>query len=216
MVTNVRTYETGTVVSDRGIADPGYAESGHPLHPGHMHVHWGSVFAGLFVALSVMALLSAFGAAVGATAYDPGDDPRRFGIGTGIWALISALVSFIIGGFVAARTSGHTDRQNGLFHGFMVWAVAIPLLAFLVGSGLTRLTSGAIRADMSPNPARVDLRDTTAQDAKKAAMAAAWGALASLLLGMGAASLGGHLGARGLPRLEDLKPHAHTPGTTTA
>jgi hypothetical protein len=213
MVTNVRTYETGTAASDRGIADPNYTETGHPIHPGPMHIHWGSVFAGLFTALAVMALLSALGAAIGATAYDPGDDARRFGIGTGIWALISSLISFLIGGFVAARTSGHTDRQNGLFHGFMVWAVAIPLLAFLVGSGLTRLTSGTM---MSPNPARVDLRENTAQDAKKAAMAAAWGALASLLLGMGAASLGGHLGARGLPRMEDLKPYAHTTPTTTA
>jgi hypothetical protein len=206
MVTNVRTYETGTAVSDRGIADPNYVESGHPTHHGPMHVHWGSVFAGLFVALSVMALLSALGAAIGATAYDPGDDARRWGIGTGIWALISALISFIVGGFVAARTSGHTDRQNGLFHGFMVWAVTIPLLAFLVGSGLTRLTSGAIRADMSPNPARVDTRDMAPQDPKKAAMAAAWGALASLLLGMGAGARGGPQGARGLPRVEDLKP----------
>jgi hypothetical protein len=211
MVTNVRTYETGTVVSDRGIADPHYTEAGRG-HEGAVHVHWGSVFAGIFVALSVMALLSALGAAIGATAYDPGDDARRWGVGTGIWALISALISFIVGGFVAARTSGHTDRKNGLFHGFMVWAVAIPMLAFLVGSGLTRLTTGALRADMSPNVARVDTRDLTAQDAKKAAMGAAWGALASLLLGMGAASLGGHLGARGLPRVEDLKPHT----TTTA
>lgn len=204
MVTNVRTYETGTVASDRGVADPNYVEASHPAHHGPMHMHWGSVVAGFFVALSVMALLTALGAAIGATAYDPGDDARRFGIGTGIWALISALVSFIVGGFVAARLSGHTDRQNGLFHGFMVWAVTIPLLAFLVGSGITRLASGAARTDMTPNIGAVDNRN--ADDAKSAAMKAAWGALASLLLGMGAASLGGHLGARGLPRLEDLKP----------
>lgn len=103
-------------------------------------VRWGPIIAGLFTALSTLALLSLLGLAVGLSSYDATDRAsdfgRNFGIGAGIWSAISALLAFGLGGWVAARTAAVRGRDNGLLNGALVWALAIPLLLYLVGGGI--------------------------------------------------------------------------------
>lgn len=101
-------------------------------------VRWGPILAGLFTAMSALAVLSVLGAAVAGTAYDPGDSRRAFGIGAGIWGALSALVAFALGGWVAARSAAVRGHNNGLLNGAMVWAVAIPVMGYLIASGATR------------------------------------------------------------------------------
>lgn len=109
-------------------------------------VRWGPILAGLFAALSALALLGVLGMAVGLTAYDPGDPGRNFGIGAGIWGAISALLAFFIGGWLAARSAAVRGHHNGLLNGAMVWAVAIPLLIYLIAGGVTAIANTATNA----------------------------------------------------------------------
>jgi hypothetical protein len=200
-------------------------------------VRWGPIIAGLFAALSTLAVLSVLGLAIGASAFEPGDSASSFGIGAGIWGAISALLAFGVGGWTAARTAALGGRVNGLLNGTMVWVVAIPLLLYLLSSGIGSLLGTAGRAASTAaqvaapaagqaankaanNPALQATVQAGAQNAQAAVQATAqavqqqlanpanqaaaadavkkgaWGTLASLLLGLAAAALGGSLGAR--------------------
>jgi hypothetical protein len=106
-------------------------------------VRWGPVLAGLFSALATLVTLSVLGLAIGFTSYDPGDPGRAFGIGAGIWGAISALLSFLVGGFIAGRTAAFSGRSSGIMNGAMVWFVTIPLLIYLLGSGIGALARTA-------------------------------------------------------------------------
>ena len=173
-------------------------------------VRWGSIVAGLVTALSTLTLLSLLGLAIGASTFDPGDRARSFGIGAGVWGGLSALLAFLAGGWVAARTAAVRGERNGMINGAMVWALAVPLLLYLLGGGLGALlgraaTTGAQAAGAVAGQATNPGLQATAQDlatpenvagAVRAAARAAWGSLGSLLLGLGAATLGGLLSAR--------------------
>jgi ABC-type transport system involved in multi-copper enzyme maturation permease subunit len=190
-------------------------------------VRWSAVFAGLLTALSTLALLSLLGLAIGASAYNPGDNAGNYGLGAGLWGGLSALLAFLVGGWVAARTAGVRGERNGMLNGAMVWALAIPLLLYLLSSGIgaaartaSTVASGGLEAaaqttDNNPNltgaqtPAEAgvnNLQDqanalTTPENVNNIADATrrgALGTLGSLLLGLGAASLGGYFGSRPL------------------
>src|SRR4051794_29272532 len=136
------TTEPGQVAG-RGVAAydaPDASASATVITPTD-RVRWGPIVAGLFCSLATLALLSVLGLAIGFTAYDADDRLRSFGIGAGIWAAISALIAFFVGGMISARTSAMSGRDNGMLQGAMVWVVAIPLLAYL----LTGLVGTAAR-----------------------------------------------------------------------
>src|SRR5437870_50739 len=99
-------------------------------------VRWASIFAGLFAAMSALVVLTVLGLAIGLSSYNAGEPASAFGIGAGIWGAISALIAFLIGGWLAARTAALPGRGNGVLNGAMVWLVAVPLMLFLLGSGL--------------------------------------------------------------------------------
>ncbi len=197
-------------------------------------VRWGAVLAGLFAALSTMALLSVLGLAIGFSSVDAGDQVSDFGIGAGIWGAIVALAAFFFGGWMAAKTAAVAGNTNGVLQGAMVWMVAIAVLLYLIAGGVGAMfrTAGSVAATSaqiagdaataasnSPDvrnrvdPAAATQAVTT--EAKKAyntiketitpqrvenvaerAGGAAWGTLISMVLGLGAAAVGGFLGAR--------------------
>jgi len=99
-------------------------------------VRWGPVIAGLFAALSTLAAMTLLGLALGTALFDPNDQASTYGIGAGIWAALSALVAFFVGGWLAARTSALRGRSAGILNGAMVWFVAIPLLLYGLTSGI--------------------------------------------------------------------------------
>ena len=186
-------------------------------------IRWGAIMAGLFAALSTLVVLGVLGAAVGLSAYDRGDDARNFGIGASIWGAISMIVAFIVGGYVAGRYGAPFGRdRSALVHGAMVWAVAIPLSLLIVGSIGTILGSSAVSGTLAnrdvtsgqmggedrfdaARPAGAEIGatvgertgDNADERARRSSAGAAWGTLISLLLGLGAAALGGRLGATG-------------------
>jgi hypothetical protein len=175
-------------------------------------VRWGPVWAGLLAALAALLLLSLFGVAVGLTAAtgDPNgaagaaaNNGNNYAVGAGIWAVISAVIAFFIGGFVAASTTRIRGKDTGWINGAMVWALSLPILLWLAGSGAVGFLN-AIGFNLQgfantvsnavTNPAATD--PATVQRATDAARTGAWWALVALILGLIAAGLGGLLGER--------------------
>ncbi len=178
-------------------------------------VRWPAVWAGIFSAMSVLIILAVLGTAIGLSAYEP-DRASPLIIGAGWWAALSALIAFLFGGWVAARTSAATGYSAGLLNGAMVWAVAVPLTLAILSGGVAammgdrRTDSGMPTVDRTTafddaRPAAGQMRPDVAVATGTAARTA-WGALISLLLGLGAASLGGLLGARGEQRIITDRP----------
>ena len=97
-------------------------------------IRWGPILAGVFAAMTAVAVLSTLGAAIGMSAYDRGDDARSFGVGAGIWGGITMLLAFALGGWLTARSAAVRGRDNGLLNGVMVAGVGIPLIMFVLGS----------------------------------------------------------------------------------
>jgi hypothetical protein len=183
-------------------------------------VRWGPIFAGLFATLTTLAVLALLGIAVGLSSYNAGEPASNFGIGAGIWGIISALIAFAIGGWLASTTAAVRGRGNGLLNGAMVWVVAIPLLLYLLAGGLgTALNAAAnaapaaaqVAATAASNPAvqaTAQGAQNSAQDAAqqvtpqnveqatRTASTGAWGTLIALVLGFLASSIGGIVGAR--------------------
>lgn len=187
-------------------------------------VRWGPIIAGLFAALSTLAVLGVLGAAIGFSAYDVGDNSRNFGIGAGIWGAVSALIAFAVGGWLAARSASIKGEGNGVLNGAMVWVVAVPVLTYaLVGAtgavvrpavnaGATAAANTAANvASNDPNaPSTENLADraqqasdrltrqVTGNDIQRGANTAArasWITLISLLLSLAAAAFGGYVGS---------------------
>ena len=173
-------------------------------------VRWGPVMAGLFTAISTLALLSLLGLAAGSGIVDTTTEARRVAIGTGMWTALSALISFFAGGWVAARLAALRDERHALIHGALVWAVAVPLLLYVLSGGLGSLLNTAdaavaaqVAADgtsvttTQPTPNGVVAPDqTTVATVADGVSKAAWGVLASLLFALSAATFGGWVAAR--------------------
>jgi hypothetical protein len=145
-------------------------------------IRWGPVIAGLFAALSTLATLTILGLAIGTAVFDPNDQASTYGIGAGIWGAVSALLAFLVGGWLAARTSAVPGRNAGILNGAMVWFVAIPLLLFGIGSGVGAIartlgnvagTAAAVAAPLAGeaagDPALQQQAQTEGQDAAAAA-----------------------------------------------
>jgi len=99
-------------------------------------IRWGPIVAGLFGALTVMAVLGALGVAVGLSSVDAGERASSYGMGAGIWGIISALIAFFVGGWIASSTTARRCGCTGVMQGAMVWMVTIPLLIYLLAGGI--------------------------------------------------------------------------------
>ncbi|MGE5609911.1 MAG: hypothetical protein ACM359_11705 [Bacillota bacterium] len=198
-------------MTERRVPGPLGSETGIGRYRLIDRVRWSAVVAGLAAALATMIVLSVLGLAIGLTVYDVGERTRPFQIGSGIWAIVSMIISFFIGGWVASRTAVATG-DSGVLNGTMVWASAIPLMLLLFAGGLTSVLGtvagtptgervihaatqmpGAEQPQgaQPPAPSPAD-----AQQVKRSTSTAAWWTLGALLLGLGAAAGGGAAGQR--------------------
>lgn len=131
MITNTETIGT------RGIETSNFGVQ-HPFR----HVSWGAVFAGMVIAVVVQLVLSLLGAGIGLSTVDPlrynTPDASTFGVGAGIWWVISSVIALYAGGWVAGHLSGSSEKTDTALHGLLTWGLAaiftIYLLASIVGS----------------------------------------------------------------------------------
>jgi signal transduction histidine kinase len=100
------------------------------------HVRWGPVLAGVVTGMAAMLFLTIIGIALGLTALGS-DDPGTWGTAAGIWGGLSLLVSFFLGGWMAARAAATEFDASGALNGFVTGAATLLLLVWLATSALT-------------------------------------------------------------------------------
>jgi hypothetical protein len=187
-----------------GVGQP--TQIGHNVLEVKNRVQWGPILAGVLTALGTLLILTLLGLAIGASAFEPGTDVSDWGTGAGIWGAISAILAFLLGGWVAAKTAAVDGPFAGLMNGLVAGLATLLLLVWLTTTGLSNLLGflgnnvGNI-ADIVPGVTQQAAPDTT-QDAQQAVTSAydevekgAWGTLLAVLLALGAAALGGRMGA---------------------
>ena len=114
------------------------------MDPPRSRVSWGALFAGVVIAVATQLLLGALGLAIGLSSMDPtGDRAGSFGVGAGIWWLLSGLVALFLGGWTAGRLANAQPRLDGALHGFATWGLATLLSAWMVTSAVGGILGGA-------------------------------------------------------------------------
>lgn len=94
---------------------------------------FGSVLVGSIIVLGIQTLFGLLGAAIGLTTIELEESLPGWGtlIFYGIFGLVSLIVSFGLGGFVAARLDGVQDRFSAVVHGIAAWALVTLALVLL-------------------------------------------------------------------------------------
>lgn len=109
-------------------------------------IHWGAVIAGVFIALVSQLLLGLLGIAVGLSTINPAQaqnmDLSGLGVGSGVWLLISASISSLLGAWAASWWSNTHYRPNGILHGVLTWSLFMVFTVMMIGSGVGSLIGG--------------------------------------------------------------------------
>ena len=135
------TPASGTTTSSIGTAVPISAGSS-----GHSYVDWAAIIAGAVVASAIGVVFAGFGAALGLSALSPEEGEGSGTLSlilTGLWALVTILVSYGAGGYVAGRMrrrfEGATPDEvsaRDAIHGMVVWGLGVLIGAWIAGSVL--------------------------------------------------------------------------------
>ena len=109
-------------------------------------IAWSAIFAGVVLVFSVELLLNALGAGVGLGLVTPvtGGTPTAgsFGAGAGLWLVVSTIIAFVVGGFVAGRLAGAPSRFDGVLHGLVVWGLTLLMVLYFLGAAAGGILSG--------------------------------------------------------------------------
>jgi len=228
-VDNAAVTVTETRAPRRMASDPSYWREDQRTHDVEIpeaynlnrdRVRWGPILAGLATALTSLLFLSLLGLAFGltvvnaGTAAAEGGAPQGTGTTSAIWAAVSALIAFFLGGWVAGKTGAIFNRGWGAMNGALVFLVAVPVTLLLASLGLGSVLgalgnfAGALNADpgtaqnaanqagQAASQATQNVRPIDVARAAETARNAAWGTLLGMALGLGASTLGGMLGTR--------------------
>ncbi|MDQ2652903.1 MAG: hypothetical protein M3Z20_07645 [Chloroflexota bacterium] len=128
----------------RPVAPPATVVVDEALIPRHVlpvrnRVQWGPVVAGVLAAIVVFLLLTILGIALGASVLDPANTAGEIGTWAAVWGAITAIVSFLIGGWIAARAAVVEGTFAGLLNGVTVGIAGLLLIIWLTASGLGNL-----------------------------------------------------------------------------
>lgn len=175
-------------------------------------VRWGPVWAGLVSALSLFLLGNILALAIGASSIEPGVADQGTAARITGWASpILGLLSFLFGGWVAARTAAVRGTGNGVFNGFLVWALGTLLGLALAAFGLGQLFGAAGDfagqfSGLANNVPDVDPQQLQQNRGRiiENIQDGAWGTFGALGLPALAASIGGALGARKTRDVEEF------------
>ncbi|HEX7117755.1 MAG TPA: hypothetical protein VF212_03155 [Longimicrobiales bacterium] len=105
---------------------------------------WGAIVAGLVIAVVTQIILSMIGLAIGfgALQFGPGGTLEEVGIGAGVWAVLTGLISLFVGGLAAGHFAGILTRLDGVLHGVLVWGLSVIIALWALSTGVTTLLGG--------------------------------------------------------------------------
>ena len=119
----------------------------------HLRVSWQAILAGVVLALALQVLLSLLGAGIGANTVNVngGTTPSAsgFGIGAGIWLVLTSCIALFAGGFAAAWLAGNEIKFDGMLHGLVTWGIATLVTMYLLSSAVGSIVGGGMSAASS-------------------------------------------------------------------
>lgn len=128
-----------TEIRSTGLVPAHETHVGTNLVTTRNRVQWGPIIAGVIAAVVVFLLLTVLGLALGASTLDPANTAGEIGTWAAIWGAVSAIVSFLLGGWIAARSSAVDGAFAGILNGLMVGAAGLLFIIWLSASGLGNL-----------------------------------------------------------------------------
>lgn len=185
---------------------------------GFKRVSWGAIFAGTVVALVIYFMLNLLGVAIGLTAVDfeSGNPLAGLGVGAGIWWLLSTIIALFVGGWASGRSAGIPFKADSVTHGLVTFSLFTIFSLYLMTTGIGAVLSGAggligqalsgaasqenilgIAQQAAPNidpNVSPEQAGEVAEQAVAGLSTGAFLAFLALLLGGGAALLGGLVG----------------------
>lgn len=175
------------------------------------YVSWSGVWVGALSAVALLLVFGLTGIAVGAHQLGRRIESwHEFHLVTLAFSVFGSFLSFVLGGWVAARIAGIRRAEPAMLHGAIVWLVAIPGLLFLAALGAggyfgTWYTGLAAPPAWAPQATPIE-----SPGAALAARNAALGALTALLLGLVGGVVGGWMGSGERMTLGYVKrPYGH-------
>lgn len=187
----------------------------HEQEPKNL-VQWGPIIAGVATTIAAMLVFTVLGLALGASVLEPREAGEDLGLWAGIWGAVTALISFFLGGFVAARSASVFGGGAAVLNGFLVAASMMIVVLYMIGTGLGGLfgTFGSnigdianlaqdqgVTQEVSQEDVEQAADDATeeaaavADDAFDAAEGAAWGTFTGIALVHLASAIGGMVGS---------------------
>lgn len=194
-------------------SDYGVPQTIHAKVDYHDRVRWGPIFAGIVLTIAAQLILSALGAAIGLSIGGAGS----VGLGVGIWAIISLLISLFIGAWAMASSCGPMNKKTAMLNGAILWAATLAVSGWLLASGVSGTfgiaasTAGAV-LDQVQEPGGVEIPENPgaavpnipAQQVQNYAARASWSFLFGSLLGLVASLIGATVGAR-KPKVHEVE-----------
>ena len=147
---------------------------------GRTRLAWGAVIAGSITAISLLVLSSSLAYACDIRGFAA----QGYGWGSGVWAVLTAVIAFFCGGVLVSYLSPACEQRAGLVHGFLAWALAIPLLLLM-----SMLTAG--RTFIFGDVLHMTLQPPINQPSFTAYHGAAWGTFIAMACGLLFAAIGG-------------------------
>ncbi len=172
-------------------------------------ISWSAVWAGVFVALGMEILFTLFGLFIGFRMYNwRAANPWGGGAAWSmVWFLITTAWSMFFGAWCAARLSGNPLPGDAIMHGITTWGLATTASAMfgalvswaVVRESISMLLNAAMAAEQAgPSagavPPGMASPGMVAQATAQALSSYAFRITAAVLIGFGAAVLGGWLG----------------------
>ena len=112
----------------------------------HRRISWAAIFGGVILVVAVQLLLGLLGAGIGLGTVNTNGgttpDAGSFGIGAGVWWVVSSIIALGFGGYVAAWLAGIEIRWDGVLHGLITWGIATLLTIYLLSSAVGGIIGG--------------------------------------------------------------------------
>jgi hypothetical protein len=156
---------------------------------------WSAVWIGTLAAIVLALIFGLVGIAVGA---------HRVGQPLGAWhdmsflalawSVFGAFISFVVGGWAAAKVGGFRRSETAMLHGAIAWLIAVPIVVAMASLGAAAYL-GTWYSGLAGTPAWAAAAATQDPNAALAARNAALAAVTALLLGLVGGVVGGWMGS---------------------
>ena len=117
---------------------------------------------------------------------NPPATAARASAGTAIYAIVTAIIAFFIGGCLVSYLTSRAEMHSGLVHGMLAWTLAVVLMTCLSAGSL-----GLFRGVMAPD---LRLMAINGDFTHAQLIGVGWTLFFGLFLGLIAAAIGGMMG----------------------